>query len=423
MKPAAFISNDDSLNVEEVMAFEGKRFALPKAMEILERFGIECRPILDPLGIDKLFSFGHKEIHLFGIDCCGGQGIRVCFDSQIFLTTKEQAEYAPALLNKCIDLIGKGASITAHGHGMFQSMAKKLMEKQQEKILTAVYDMQVCPPTYEFFSFLSQAEKHRVQNGYTALDVVFFPGPMHGFRDDGLPPNPNERAGMLHRICVGGARLLRSVRNVHVMKERSHLAGDVFPTNWTNDLPRFLYGPEYQKNAYKCLTATQSAHDEIGSRFDPQQRFATITLRQANYWVSRNSNVLAWEKAARWLTERGITPVCIPDTHGDEMRDADNFQAAAWDIDLRMALYEHSVVNLGVSNGPMTLNFYSDACKYIWFQIPDEDSPGNQVEFLKAQNIHVGDNYTKNGVTLWERDDPANVIAALESWFEQKVAA
>ena len=74
----------------------------------------------------------------------------------------------------------------------------------------AVYDLGVSPPSYDFLSFLAEAERHRRANGFTHINLMFQPGPMNGFRDDELPPDTATREGMLWRVCAGMARLLPS---------------------------------------------------------------------------------------------------------------------------------------------------------------------------------------------------------------------
>jgi hypothetical protein len=425
LKPAAFVSDGPSLagQMSVLKALEAKVFATPKALPILEAEGIRAQPMGDPIGITRIFNFGHKTIHLFGFDLCSAveEGTRICFDSRIFYTTPDQAMHAQMMIRAAMELRAKGASICVHGDGMLQSMASSVMRKSQERVLNAVYDMQVCPPTYEFFSFLSQAEKYRAENGFTSIDVLFFPGPMHGFRDDGLPPSAPERQSMLHRICVSGSRLLPTVRNVHVMQARSHVEGEVFPPDWSNDRPRYLYGPKYQKNGHRCLAATQAARDEINLRFT--QPYATITLRQAEYWPNRNSDLKSWDRVARELRARGIAVVVVPDTHGKGLQGCEEFTPAAWDIDLRLALYESAVLNLGVANGPMALlHLAVEECPYIVFQQPAEDSATHQ-SFLDEQGIRNGDQWSENGWTVWEKDEPENVMRALAEWFKKEKAA
>jgi hypothetical protein len=428
VKPAAFVSAGPSLEstLEELRALDAKVFATAEAMKRLDKAGIRAQELGDPLGIERIFKFGHKEIHLFGFDCsiADENATRLCFDNEVFFTTKDLATHAHMLVRAVLALTDRGAVINIHGKGMFQQMVQGVIRDAQERVLTAVYDMHVSPPTYEVMNFLAAAEKYRVDNGFTCIDVMFFPGPMHGFRDDGLPPSPAQRESMLHRLCVSGARLLPSVRNVHVMKKRVQLnAEDIFPPDWTNDRPRFAYGPKLQKYGHRCLTATAAAKDAVKGRFP--KPYVSITLREAEYWPNRNSNIAAWSRAARFLRDEGYVPVIVPDTNGrSRIHEGEEFSPAAWDVDLRMALYEGAVLNLFISNGPMALPMLAaKPCPYITFIIQDETSPATQKEFLTANGLAVGEQWSDHGLTLWEDDTPENVIRALNGWFQKKVAA
>jgi hypothetical protein len=420
VKKAALVTNGDSLisTLDELKNMDAKVFATPKAVPILEELGIQCQALGDPVGVTRIFGFGHKEIHLFGFDLSVSdpKATRVCYEDRVFYTTPDLALHAQMMIKACLDLCAKGAVISIHGDGMFPHMAKSVMSQVRERVLTAIYDMQVCPPTYEVFSFLGEAERFRAERGFNKIDVIFAPGPMYGFRDDGLPPGVPERVSMLNRICIPGAKLLPSVRNVHILSRRTHIEGEVFPPDWTNERPRFIYGPRFQKDANPCLHASQSARDEIKRRFP--KPYSTITLRESDYWPQRNSDRKAWIKASRWLQFEQLPAVVVPDTHGEDLPGCENFTPAAWDVDLRLALYEGAKLNLGIVTGPMVLCMFS-AVKppYIMFQIPD-DSPGTRESFLMEQGIKPGDRWTDNGWTIWEKDSPENVIRVLSDWKE-----
>jgi hypothetical protein len=93
MKRAAFVADGLSLldTLDELRELQPKVFAMPKAAVILEEAGIHCQALSDPLGILRIFGFGHKEIHLFGFDLCNqdGEGQRVAFEDRVFYTTPD----------------------------------------------------------------------------------------------------------------------------------------------------------------------------------------------------------------------------------------------------------------------------------------------------------------------------------------------
>ncbi|MGE0876750.1 MAG: hypothetical protein AB7O31_18955, partial [Burkholderiales bacterium] len=83
-------------------------------------------------------------------------------------------------------------------------------------------------------------------------------------------------------------------------------------------------------------------------------------------------------------------------------------QAAAWNVHLRMAIYERAFLNLAVVHGPMELCWYNECCRYLLFcpvntaALTAEDvlrregfEPGGQLPFARPWQRWV-----------WEADEP-----------------
>lgn len=224
---------------------------------------------------------------------------------------------------------------------------------------------------------------------------------------------------MLHRICVSACRLLPSVRNVEVLRERREVEGDVFPEGWANTNPLSHYGTRYIKNGERCFKATESAKRQAARVVTGD--YITITLRDAEYWPQRNSNTQAWRDVALWLQEKGIAPLVIPDTNGKPLEGFQNVPQAAFDIDLRLALYEGAIVNLGVANGPLCLCALSDA-PYLMFK-PVADAPASTIQFWASHRMAVGDQFSTNGKIVWADDDADVIINAVTQLLEEKHAS
>ena len=255
--------------------------------------------------------------------------------------------------------------------------------------------------------------------GLDEIDIVFEPGPMHGFRDDDLPPDNATRWGMLQRVCIAACRLLPSVRNVHVMKVRTAVAGNVFPQNYQEQAPRSHYGIGYLKTALPCLKATPSAVQYVGSKI--KGPYATITMRESSYWPERNSNRPVWLLVAAWLKGRGIEPIFLPDTDGQPIKNFRSFPECI-DIDIRMALYQGAFINLGISNGPIALLYASEA-PYLIFRPVTQDCHSTSIEFLESHGIKKGDKYAGNGKLVWEDDTYDTIIRELERFMMLEEAA
>ena len=372
------------------------------------------------------YALGHSIMHLFGYDSShdGGKShayeqkmnegqdvMRVAVDNEVFYASTAMCAQARKFATVAPILTERGCEIEVHGRGLLPHIAKMMV--REVRPLTAVYDLSSAPPTFDFLSFLAQAEKARIAGGHTCLDVVFAPGPIHGFRDDDLPPDAIEREAMLHRVCVAGTRLLPSVRCVTVLRdnERPEIQGAVFPEGWKPEVPLSCYGAQHLKDGLRCLQATEAARRVVADRFP--RKFATITLRQAPYWPDRNSDMAAWRAAGERLRDLGIEPVYIPDASGELWPGMNGYWPAAYDLDLRMALYERAEVNLGVMNGPMALCFLSEAKYLVWKPVTKEYGASMYTRF----GINPGDQYGPNGRIFWEDDTRANVERGIDEFF------
>jgi hypothetical protein len=367
------------------------------------------------------YALGYRKFHLFGFDSSYAEdGADHAYPQAenenqrvTEVTTGEGKTYrtSPWMAQQVEDFrrvaawyAEHGCELHVHGQGLLPDVAR-LMQVKPERVLSAVYDLWVSPPTYDFLSFLAEAERARREGAFDVIDVIFQPGPRYGFRDDDLPPDLDQRTGMLHRICVAACRLLPNVRNVTVLRERQAVGGEIFPTGWRLDQPIAHYGVRFQRNALRCLRASNFARSFVATRY--KVPYVTITMRESEYWPERNSNPQAWHDVAAWLAEQCYQPVII----------GEDKSVFAWDIDMRLALYERAVVNLGVSNGPMALCQMS-AAHYLMFNPVTEGCRSSSTEFLAANGIRSGDQFGDNGTIIWGPDRPDVIIEALRQFFQ-----
>lgn len=228
--------------------------------------------------------------------------------------------------------------------------------------LQVVYDMSMNPTSYDFLAFLAAAEKNRLTRGLPTMDVHFMPGESSKFYDRFYPKDESEREGLLWRVCVASCRLVKSVRNVMVYSKRGGVGGEhIYPTVWTASRPEMTHGKSYLRGALRCFSASEMAKKWVASKY---KNYMTITLRECAYGEDRNSDRVEWWKVAYSIKKSGGTAIIVPDTLGNGLKDFESCLPAAWDIDLRCALYEGAMLNMGVENGPMTLCILSNS-KFI----------------------------------------------------------
>lgn len=278
------------------------------------------------------------------------------------------------------------------------------------RVLTACYDLEFSPPTYDFVGFLVAAEQERIDQDFDALDIAIIPGSNYGFRVDNLPPRRIEdRIAMRDEIVVPMARLLPSVRNVIVQPVRGVPAGettcyggarygtDVMVRMWENNcFP--LRGPE--------VPILENWNDDI----------VTITLREAPYHPTRNSNLAEWMAVADWLQRQGYTVLIVRDTsNADQPLPHSIVPAVSWDLTRRAKLYANAKLNLFVNNGPAWMCVFMGAPAFIC-KMTAPDAPCVDPAFFAGVGLPVGSqipNARPMQRILWENDTAANIIPAV----------
>lgn len=301
----------------------------------------------------------------------------------------------------------QGLEIYVAGDGLLPDLARNM--RTQPKVLTCVWDMAICPHYYDYVVFLNECERHRKKIEAEFIDVVIQPGPFQGFRDAENPDNPGSREGMLYRVIMGMTRLLPSVRNLEVLKARRHITEEhVFPDGYTVNSPNRHYGQDYHKYAEPILEASVSAKRHIAKAI--HGKYVTITLRESTHWPTRNSNKSAWLDVARFLEKMGYVVIWVPD--------AESFGANlySFDIDMRTALYEGAVLNLGINNGP-TLSMPFMNAKYMLFKMVTEDIPWTTREFHERWGTVEGPQPNGRGWLIFEPDDYEIIIRELQKFF------
>lgn len=330
-------------------------------------------------GMCLVYTLGYRVLHLFGYDSSyrdeashayaqpmnkGDDRIQTAVNGRVFSSSVAMAMQANKFLIWANALSEFGAKVNVHGDGLIPHIVRTAAERDARKTMVAVYDLGASPPSYDFCTFLSEAENARIENGFDCIDIVFQPGPIGGFRHDMFPPDVVDREGMLWRICVPMCRLLPSVRNVEVLKERREMEAH-FPAGWTPSTPIAQYGWYAFAKSQPCLTATESGR-RIAKRISCGEQYVTITLRECAYHNWRNSNIETWLMVARYFEEFGYKVIIVPDTNGCSVKDRYVSWEAAFDVDVRLALYEGAFLNLGIAGGPMTMNLLQKA-PYLMF--------------------------------------------------------
>jgi hypothetical protein len=309
-------------------------------------------------------------------------------------------------------------------------------------VLFAFYDLKVAPITFDFLWFLAAADLERRRFGLKSIHVVIVPGPHDGVRrepdDYDVVVDAKARQARIHNVLVPACRLLPSCSGLTVASSRREaaflrsVARHVLPADYEPTLPVFP-GPQ------SCLEAARHGDSDIACLRAPVEelravdawakahvgprRVVAITLRRYGYMPARNSNLPAWIVFARSLDASRYCPVFVPDTNDiiegmpTQLRDFTVFPEAAWNVPLRMALYEHAFINLGVNNGPMGLAWLNARVCYATLKIETADVPQSSLNFIRSFGFEPGKSLpfaTPLQEWVWEDDTEEAITRAFE---------
>jgi hypothetical protein len=263
--------------------------------------------------------------------------------------------------------------------------------------LTCFYDLARCPPTYDFVSFLLACEAERRRVGADDTRIVFLPGPVNGFRDDPFWPPPAERENVFNRIVLPMCRLLRGVIGVERPQSRRHRA------KYAICAASPSYGLDVFIKAFRQVGPVLRAPSNARL-----PKLVTITLREAEHWPERNSNVAEWTDTAGAIRKMGY--------HVTVRRDA---SLVPWPLYDRAALYAGSFCNLFVNNGPAWLSFALGAPTVMLKPTCEASGYTASAAYLASCGLPRGSQLPGAGPhqrIVWREDSSTAILGAFEDY-------
>lgn len=304
----------------------------------------------------------------------------------------------------------------------------------RSNVLYAFYDFQVTPCTYDCVHFISLLLEAAKQKDSSDIRVIFVPEE----RDNLLGTVPayydqSDKDWRFRQIVLPAVLSLVPNCEVIVCKSRESAqdeidrldGANIYPPGYSvaKPLPRYFHGlfVGSQPTAFHRLQASPRALEHI-DRWKAEHAQAgeliTITLRQCDYCLDRNSNLQAWGALARELAQSGYQVAIIPDTSKalteSELRahfehpKVEIFDTASFHFELRHALYESSFLNLITNNGPASLLYLSKRAKFLYFKvISNGPHAANLQEMAAKARFRPGRHWPQsqaNQLFIWEDD-------------------
>jgi hypothetical protein len=149
----------------------------------------------------------------------------------------------------------------------------------------------------------------------------------------------------------------------------------------------------------------------------------TITLREAEHWPERNSNLGEWHAAATLIRSMGYHVVVVRETRFAGARFADFADAPQASLDLyyRAALYRAAALNLFVNNGPAWFAVALDAPVMIFKLVVEGLMPTVRASYFAGCGLPPGQQLPAPHQTIvWENDTFASIAGAFQAWHEAR---
>lgn len=283
----------------------------------------------------------------------------------------------------------------------------------------ATYDLAIGLPNWDFVNWLVRAHQFKKDED-DMVGISFKSGPKGGFSEGERrePVRQDVREWMMANVCLPAINLFDNTYYLTDMEAPMH------------SYSMAAIVKEYNKS--KKHTGPRSltyARHWIANQM--KAPYITVTIRYVPYWTERNSMMDEWRAWHNWLFESfkphpPFQVIYVPDFFLPQvLPEVDGYMtgSAAWassNIHLRLALYEQSLMNLGVSNGPMVLLHHSKAPYMIFKNTCDTITP----ELWSKQNgIEVGQQlpWAHSKQTLfYEPDTFENLATRTEAWLTQE---
>lgn len=255
-------------------------------------------------------------------------------------------------------------------------------------MLRAFYDMSVSPYSFDFLTFLVAAK------GAGCTEVIIVPGERQLQKC-----SPAEQIRRYEHLLLPLGRMFGKVTACTSREAAREFEPATYPPGYTVDKPKcgHLLGQMVRDGKMGRLHPSDRARKIVAEDIGGSP--VVITIRESTIKPERNSNIAEWVKVADWLKAKGEQVVFVPDTEVTERSFGHtSYPLAAFDVDVRLALYEFASMNLGVNNGPMALCLYS-TYPYRYFRPIDPRYTETSAKYWESCGV------PKGGQLPWARED------------------
>jgi hypothetical protein len=242
------------------------------------------------------------------------------------------------------------------------------------RTLTALYDLLVSPPTFDFAYTVVQAEVQRRRLGYDRLTFHVRRGNDPGIN---IAYGQGEPDWRLRHIVAPLSQMLPAPANLEISTSAPSdacLFSRPYGLHWLSDVVLLAEAGE----DVQVLAAQSSYRDAVAEKlrdFVRDRRLITVTLRETNYGISRNSDLRTWASLVRQLPRDEYAVVVLRDHERvsepltPEWGEVLSLPGAVWSVHRRAALYELAWFNFVVNTGPAALLVLNPRTRFVLFKM------------------------------------------------------
>ena len=407
--------------------------------KVMERIR-QLRPDINILGYVDSYKSGERA------------GVAITRLNQL---THEQLDTPVIVTIERQDLQNRIASSLAE-HGMSDvkvlSDEKALhchLPEQEKKTLYFYYDLSLNALNFEFLNSLCHIEVERIRRGYDYVHVVIVPNvedPIFDLSRTAVNGElESDNNWFMDNVIVPACSLIPAIKGVTVIRSRNEAVAmltmsgeDSIPDGYSLETPvelkssAYLYDASQGKHGHTLPFRASSSGLAFVRQWlrregiTEQDKPVVITLREVAYQTERNSNLSVWKAFADKISTQGYTPIFVRDTYAafsdNSFADYIEFSEAAWNLYLRISLYEVAYLNMMGCTGPHTLCTYNKRTRYIIFNTLLEGGYVGSKEFLEDGGIPAERQYFARQPyqhAVWGKDQTvADVLQAFYAMVE-----
>lgn len=318
---------------------------------------------------------------------------------------------------------------------------KKGTRNEKDEYLYAIFDLEISPITFNIGEFLCASEIEAIKVNKKGIVLIVVPAKNKNIdyiSDYEKIISAESAKWRIDNIILQVARLHLACKGVNFLPNRSGIkkildSYDTYPNLYdgTNlryaDLSDLYLSKPY---TFSGLRASEQGKRYVRQYLDSigvEKKIVTLIIRDYEYDKARNTNQEELSKFIDYLIDKDFHPIVIPDTDSAFVTKMSIdqkyiFRDCCWNVGLRLALYELSLVNIFGPGGAGCIMLFDSACSSIFINAIVEDSIVSTSEAYAKSGIYYGSQWsflTKYQFISYRKETYENLVFEFENFLKK----